>query len=251
MKYQKRFISFIAVAIVSLALFSANAFVGDQSERSGPVVQIKDARLKIETNATDSDAGIQVFIDADQWKVMRIFDPNGTLVFESKATGRFGKQGGTELFLESAEPDFTELPFDEFLKRFPEGIYKFRGVGLEGQRYVGEAKLTHNVPAGPELVSPIEGDGLQDPKKTVLVWRGVDDPNGSPIIGYEVLVVQPSTNFPAIPKVFLDILMPATATRLRVPDGYLLPDTEYEWEVLAIEAGGNQTLSSSTFKTLP
>jgi hypothetical protein len=251
MKSKKPVFSFTAMAILSLALFSTFTFAGNQPETSGPIVPMKEARIKIEKNATDSDAGIQVFIDADQWKIMRIFDPNGTLVFETKTVGRFGKQGGTELFLESAEPDFTELPFDEFLQRFPEGTYKFRGVGFEGQRYVGEGRLTHNVPDGPELISPIEGDGLQDPKKTILQWRPVDNPNGSPIIGYEVLVVQPSTNFPAIPKVFLDIIMPATATKLRVPDGYLLPDTEYEWEILAIEAGGNQTLSSSTFKTMP
>jgi hypothetical protein len=34
-----------------------------------------------------------------------------------------------------------------------------------------------------------------------------------------------------------------------VPPGFLQPGTEYEWEVLAIELGGNQTLSSSTFAT--
>ena len=42
-------------------------------------------------------------------------------------------------------------------------------------------------------------------------------------------------------------MMPPTATSLAVPPGFLLPGTEYEWEVLAIERGGNQTLSSSTF----
>ena len=45
--------------------------------------------------------------------------------------------------------------------------------------------------------------------------------------------------------------MPADATSLRVPPGFLLPDTEYEWEVLAIEEGGNQTLSSAFFRTAP
>jgi hypothetical protein len=47
------------------------------------------------------------------------------------------------------------------------------------------------------------------------------------------------------------MMMPATATSLTVPAGFLLPDTEYEWEVLAIEASGNQTLSSSFFTTAP
>lgn len=37
------------------------------------VVQLKDTRLKIELNATDGDAGIQVFIDSDPWKSMDIY----------------------------------------------------------------------------------------------------------------------------------------------------------------------------------
>jgi hypothetical protein len=43
--------------------------------------------------------------------------------------------------------------------------------------------------------------------------------------------------------------MPPTADRLRVPRGFLQPGTEYEWEVLAIEETGNQTLSAASFKT--
>ena len=80
-------------------------------------------------------------------------------------------------------------------------------------------------------------------------WRRVPPPNGSPIIAYQVLVVEPHTGVTALPNVTLDVMMPPTANRLRVPAGFLQPDTEYEWEVLAIEQGGNQTLSSSTFTT--
>jgi hypothetical protein len=76
----------------------------------------------------------------------------------------------------------------------------------------------------------------------------VKPPNGSPIIGYQVLVVQPKNGQKALPKVTLDVTMPPTARSLVVPRGFLRPATEYEWEVLAIERGGNQTLSSSTFR---
>jgi hypothetical protein len=31
--------------------------------------------------------------------------------------------------------------------------------------------LTHNLPDGPELVSPIEGDDLQDPDHAVVEWK--------------------------------------------------------------------------------
>jgi hypothetical protein len=36
---------------------------------------------------------------------------------------------------------------------------------------------------------------------------------------------------------------------LTVPPEFLEPDTAYQFEVLALEAGGTQTLSSSTFRT--
>ncbi len=246
MKIHARSLAFIfTMAVVSAGVLSP-AVAAD-----GAVVQLKDARLKIELNATDGDAGVQVFIDADPWESMNIYDPQGKLVFRSVTRGSFGKQGGTELFLESAEPDFSELPLDEFLQRFPEGEYQFRGKGLEGERYVGTAVFTHNIPDGPKLVHPIEGSGPVDPNDTVLMWEPVGSANGSPIIGYQVLAVQLQSNFAAIPKVALDVIMPATASSVAVPPGFLLPGMEYEWEVLAIEASGNQTLSTAFFQTAP
>ncbi len=215
------------------------------------VVDINDARLKFEINATDEDGGIQVFLDADPWKWMSIFDPRGRMIFLSTARGSIGKQGGTELFLESGEPEFSELSLEELLERFPEGDYRFRGRGIEGEIFVGTAALSHNLPDGPVLVSPLEGGEPVDPNNATVVWEPVAAANGSPIIAYQVLVVQPESSFPAIPKIVLDVMMPATATSMAVPPGFLLPDTVYEWEALAIEESGNQTLSSSFFKTTP
>ena len=221
----------------------------DVDERRNPiVVPLKDARLKIELNATDQDAGVQVFIDADPWKIMDIFDPYGKMIFRATNRGRLAKQGGTELFLESGEPNFSEVPLEEFLKRFPQGNYKIVGKGLNGEKLVGTAKFTHNIPDGPVLVSPAE-DAVVDPYNTVVMWQAVAAPNGSPIIGYQVLVVKPNSGFPGIPKIILDVMMPSTATSVTIPPGFLLPGSEYEWEVLAIESGGNQTLSVGHFRT--
>lgn len=217
----------------------------------GKIIELKDARLKIELNATDGDAGIQVFIDADPWKSMSIFDPFGRLVFRSTTYGRFAKQGGTELFLESAEPNFSQLTLAEFLKRFPEGEYQFRGKGLAGETYVGTAKFTHNLPDAPVLVSPLEGGGLVDPNHAAVTWKPVGPANGSPIVGYQVLVVLSPSGISALPKIVLDVTMPPTATSVAIPPGFLRPDTQYVWEVLAIEASGNQTLSVASFRTAP
>lgn len=223
--------------------------VEDDRHKRAPIAKpLKDARLKIELNATDRDAGIQVFIDSDPWKSLAIFDPFGRVMFESVAKGRFARQGGTELFLESAEPNFSELTLKAFLQRFPEGVYEIVAKGLEGDLFVGFAKFTHNLPDGPVLVSPAE-DAVVDPNHTVVRWQPVPPPNGSPIIGYQVLVVKPNTGIVALPKIILDVMMPPTATSLAVPPGFLLPNSEYEWEVLAIEKSGNQTLSVGHFRT--
>lgn len=223
----------------------------DDKKPQPKIVKLKDARLKIEMNSTDGDAGIQVFIDGDPWKTMDIYDPFGRLVFRATTQGRFAKQGGTELFLESAEPNFSQLTLENFLKRFPQGQYHFRGKGLGGETYVGSATLTHNLPAGPELTWPVRGETLLNPNNAVVTWKPVDAPNGSPIIAYQVIIVQRQSGFPAIPKITLDVMMPATATSMAVPPGFLQPGTAYEWEVLAIEASGNQTLSTSFFETAP
>lgn len=231
-----------AVAILTLG------FANQSSWAEPPeVVEIDDARIKFEINATDLDGGIQIFLDAEPWQRMAIFDPNGKGIFQVAGKGSIGTQGGTELFMESAEPEFSELSIEELLERFPEGEYEFRGKGVEDEKFVGSATLTHNLPDGPVLVFPLEES--VDRFNTVVMWLPVAPPNGSPIIAYQVLVDQPETDFPALPKITLDVMMPATATSMLVPPGFLLPETEYEWEVLAIEATGNQTLSSSFFTT--
>ena len=43
--------------------------------------------------------------------------------------------------------------------------------------------------------------------------------------------------------------LPPSVTSIAIPDGFLEPGTAYNWEVLAIEESGNQTLSSSAFET--
>jgi hypothetical protein len=222
----------------------------DQRRGARQVTHLEDARLKFEINSTDRDGGVQVFIDAEEWKAMSVFDPAGNRIFSTRTKGRLARFGGSELFLESGEPPFSELPLRKLLKQWPAGRYRFRGAGADGEVFRGSARLTHRIPAGPRLVSPVEPTKPQAARHTVMRWRRVPAPRGSRIIGYQVLVERENGR-KALPVVTLDVTMPPTATRLRVPPGFLRPGTEYSWEVLAIERGGNQTLSSSTFRTSP
>jgi hypothetical protein len=243
----------LLVASGALAPSSAGRLVSDARSAAQPqavrhVVRLEDARLKFEINSTDRDGGVQAFIDAEEWQTMSIFDPSGSRIFSTRTDGRLARFGGSELFLESGEPPFSELPLRKLLKQWPAGVYRFRGTGPDGQVFRGSARLTHRLPQGPRLVSPVSTSPPQDPRDTVMRWRRVPAPTGSHIIGYQVLVER-ETQLRALPVMTLDVTMPPTVTRLRVPPGFLRPHTEYSWEVLAIESSGNQTLSSSTFTT--
>src|SRR5262245_30413282 len=95
----------------------------DQPQAARRVVSLEDARLKFEINATDRDGGVQLFIDAERWETMSIFDPRGHRIFSTQARGRLARFGGSELFLESGEPPFAELPLRKLLKQWPAGVY--------------------------------------------------------------------------------------------------------------------------------
>ena len=47
----------------------------------------------------------------------------------------------------------------------------------------------------------------------------------------------------------LDIDLPASETRVRIPAQYLKPNTLYQFEVLATEESGNQTITEGFFCT--
>lgn len=199
-------------------------------------IPFEEVKIIIEVNATDGDAGLQIFFDAEDWREVEVFGPDGQTIFEVEGQSSLGEHGMTELFIESAEPSFEDLPLEEFLLRFPAGEYRFSGVTIEGDVLVGAATLTHAIPDGPVIVSP-EEDSVQDPNNTVVRWEPVADPPGSEIVGYQVIVEG------------FSVELPATATSVTVPPEFLEPGTEYSFEVLAIEESGNQTITESFFKT--
>jgi hypothetical protein len=111
----------------------------------------------VEVDATAGDAGVQFFLDGEPWNSMTISGPNGRTLLEIDAKGRLKGWGLTELFAESNEPPFDEVPLEKFKKRFPEGKYTFIGTTIEGERVVGKARLSHDIPDGPEITSPADG----------------------------------------------------------------------------------------------
>ncbi len=234
--------------LLAAPAIAVTMFVGAAAPNgNGGKLLFTDARMLIEFNSTDEDVGIQVNVDGEPWRLLRVFNPQGLKILEITGTRSLRLQGLTVLFFESSEPSLDELTLEEFLARFPEGEYDFEGITIDGEEIEGEAIFTHAIPDGPVILSPGEGS-LQNVNNTIVSWEDVPDPDGSEIVAYQVIVTQLLN---VLPKRTFSVHVSAAVTSVRVPSQFLVRGANYEFEVLAIEAGGNQTLTSSVFSTLP
>lgn len=229
----------------------------DDEEGEGDITTpLKEAKLNIEHNATDEDTGFQGSVDSEGWQHLVFTGPEGT-VLTIKGQGELGNLGLTELFFETVEPANVDVSIAEMLTMLPEGNYTIEGPAIE----VGEKKgqtsgiawLTHNIPAGPVLLSPQEDTVVSANNDLVVSWSPVTktiDGSEVNIISYQLIIEKDEPPHPhMIGKRGLSMYLPASVTSITVPKGFLEPGTPYNWEVLAIEESGNQTLSSSKFST--
>jgi hypothetical protein len=240
MKRRQTLIAAGMAALALLALGSTALGRGQTSEAASQPVRLAAATLIIEVNGTDGDAGLQFFLDGEPWNSMTISDPSGHVVVDVDAEGRLKDWGLTELFSESNEPPFSEVPLAEFKARFPEGKYTFVGETIEGERLLGTARLSHDIPVEPEITSPADGatvgrDGA------VARWTPAAQPAGIDIVGYRVIVTRED------PLRVYQAELPANAREIPIPAAFLQSDTEYELEIQAIEESGNWTFATSFF----
>jgi hypothetical protein len=215
--------------------------VAGRSGQAVEQVKLKDATLIVEVNATDGDAGLQVFLDADPWRTMRIVAPNGRTILDIGTRGSLEGYGLTELFSESSEPPFDVFPLEKFKALFPAGRYRFSGTTIEGKRLAGHATLSHDFPAGPKIVAPTDGSKVAR-SRIVARWQPVAETAGVAIVGYRAIVTREG------PLRILSADLPASARQLRIPSEFFQPGTEYKLEVQAIERSGNQTLTEVSFR---
>lgn len=149
------------------------------------------------------------------------------------------------------------MSITDILTVLPEGNYTIEGPAIEagdgnGQTR-GTAWLTHKVPAGPILLSPEEDAVVSAEDGLFVSWDPVTktiDGSDVNIISYHLIIEKDEEPHPhMIGKIGLSMYPLASVTSITIPGEFLEPHTSYKWEVLAIEESGNQTLSSSTFRT--
>jgi hypothetical protein len=258
------------VAVAGTALMAAGT-IASASETE----PFKITNIHFETNATACDMGIQMSFDTDGVSELSVKDPNGQVVYQSGSVGGPGVTHDiTEGFQERSEPQVNDLIralgcerdpeepaiwLTQLLSAWPEGKYIFTGSSAD-TNWRGYAILSHKVPAGPQILAPKSRDIVPPDANLLIRWKKVTGPllpelGPVKVVGYHVVIAD-ATNpepFPPgkIPAEF-DVDLPASATSLLVPSQFLRSGKVYEFEILATEAGGNQTISEGgVFCTQP
>jgi hypothetical protein len=219
------------------------------------------ASLYFELNHTDGDLGIHALIDGDPWHRLAIDHPSGGQMLNIEVKGKLRPQGLTELFYESAEPGFDDLPPKEFFSRFPEGEYKITGTTLDGKTLASRVRLSHVLPAPPVNIK-VSGAAVpknceDDPAPAVatpavISWSSVT--SSHPDLGksgpVEVAKYEISVEREGPTPLSLTVDLPATATSFEVPTDFLAVDSGdgFKFTVMVTAANGNRTGAESCFK---
>ena len=195
------------------------------------------ARIYIEYNASANDLGFHVFLDGEDWKDIAIVNPGGTPIFMVEGSGPYAELGMTELFFEGAEPSLDDVPLNQLLGQFPEGRYRFTGTTVDDAPIGRNATLSHAIPAAPVVSTQVVGNQI-----TISWLPVVCTPSGFParpidIVGYQVIVDS------------FQVTLPDTSTQVTLPSEFVasLDSGEVLFEVLAIDASGNQTITEGSF----
>ncbi len=220
----------------------------------------------IEFNASDGDAGVRGFFDYEPWKELEIENPRGRTIVEVEAEKSMKRQGLAEWFFESGEPTLLEVSFKTFLRRFRPGLYEFEAETIERDEVECEEELTHVIPCAPVIDAEKDNGDITIkwlPVTTVVNTADTDEnvateepdewdvedllacDNSLPleIIGYEVIVETENENR-------YTIELPGDAYSVTVPPEFLAlggPTFKFQYEVIAIEESGNQTITEEEF----
>jgi len=233
----------------------------------------KQTNIHFETNATACDMGIQMSFDTDGLTEGEVESPYDQQVFSFRAVdGMETTNDLTEMFQERVEPPISDflaeldceepegepISLAELFGSWPAGLYEFEGES-GGVEFETSARLTHKIPAGPRITAPEDGAIVAHDAHLTIRWKKVTSPllpslGPVEIVGYHVVVadVTNAVLAPGKTKTVLDADLANSETTFLVPRQYLEPKRIYEFEVLATEKGGNQTITEGgVFCTQP
>jgi len=219
-------------------LLAAGALVGASAAQAGGwqgVGEFENATIRVERNATDGDTEIVLTAKplTDEGLVrLSILSPHWRKVVEVGAPSK--TPGLREFLFETPEPEGSAI-----LDQYPEGTYLYFGTATSGQRFVGSAELSHELPEAVTIVVPIEGSVIA-PGALTIIWSAV--PNAAQyIVEFENESAEPEQSF--------SFLVGPATTAFVVPSALVVPSSGFQVGVASVHENGNIVFSETTFST--
>jgi len=227
---KKQITLFAATAVIAVAISPTQNGVAQSAGARFP-----DAVVRFEQNASDGD--VEVVFEAggtsEGLSKLVVRSPDGRVVIDCSSPD--GSTLGIRSFrFESPEPtDVAALK-----AAYPEGVYTFMGMTVSGTELHGESSLSHELPATVSFLQPAEESEDVSTEGLKITW--------SPVKGLAAYIVEIEQE-----ELHLSITatLPASAASFVVPDGFLLPDTEYNLSIGTQSEVGNQSFVETSFET--
>jgi len=230
MKRQLQMVAGIALLLGSYGL--ARVGVG---KVSAPPVPFAVASVHFEQNATDGD--VEVVFEVKSGKEglakLTVVSPDGRAVIDFTAPDA-STLGMRQFRFESPEPGDVE----SLKSAYPEGVYTFAGATAAGGKLHGEAKLNHKLPATVSFLQPKADAQGVGTKNLEITWTPVKN-----LTAYIIYIEQDELD------VNLTVKLPGSVATFAVPDGFLLPGTEYMLGIGTVTDEGNISFVETTFTT--
>ncbi len=222
-------------AAVSLCLSAAAGLACTPEVDSAGALPLQNATARFEQNATDGDVEVVFELTSGDEGLadLTIVGPDGrpVAVFRAPDSSTLGMR---TFQFESPEP-----PNIEGLKAaYPEGTYQFTATTISGASLIGQATLSHELPATAAFIYPapddvdVPFDGLE------VSWRAVEG-----VTHYIIEVEQDEL------EVNLTVRVRSGNTTFAVPSGFLAPGTEYQLTIGTVAGEGNISFVETTFTT--
>lgn len=239
---------------------SLSIIANDDDDEDDTETEFAEARLYFELNDTDGDLGLHSLVDAASWTTLSIEDLLGNELFLVEVDGVLAAQGMTEIFFESAEPNFEDLNPVDFFARFPAGLYEISGGEFNGSDFESIVTLSHVIPAAPANLMAngeslnVTGGCEEDAGPVVAApytinWDPVTyshailgAPGAVDVERYQVVLEREE---PTAMRIVLDV-NPDT-TQVVLPQGLINAGDELKLEVLTIAESFNQSASETCF----
>jgi len=193
------------------------------------------AKIFLEQNFSDGQTETVVIAKGGDTGLKRfwLFSQDGKLMYEFKSPNNGRNIGAREILVESPEPSDLGI----ILRAFPKGVYTFIGESFLGEWLYSRATLSHEIPVPTTITFPGPGSTVSRYSLTVT-W--------GPVTGAVSYVVELKNRTTGRT---LEVQIPGNEIMFQAPPAWIVPNTEYQVGVFAINSAGNKTTTELTFFT--